>query len=84
MGTLNLHAVLHRSRRRGPGPARSLRSLVGEKRLVRLGYGVYGRAVVSRLCGAPILNTVRTDFGLVLTGKPEVTELLPVCRPHKS
>src|SRR5580698_3555698 len=34
---------------------RVLRSLVREKRLVRLGYGVYGRAVVSRLSGEPIL-----------------------------
>jgi hypothetical protein len=34
---------------------RALRQLVREKRLVRLGYGVYGRAVVSRLSGEPIL-----------------------------
>src|ERR1039457_5158856 len=34
---------------------RVLRILVREKRLVRLGYGVYGRAVVSRLSGEPIL-----------------------------
>jgi hypothetical protein len=34
---------------------RALRDLVREKRLVRLGYGVYGRAVVSRLSGEPIL-----------------------------
>jgi len=34
---------------------RVLRTLVGEKRLVRLGYGVYGRAVLSRLSGDPIL-----------------------------
>ena len=34
---------------------RALRSLVREGRLVRLGYGVYGRAVVSRLSGDPIL-----------------------------
>ena len=34
---------------------RVLRGLVREKRLVRLGYGVYGRAVVSRLSGKPIL-----------------------------
>jgi hypothetical protein len=32
-----------------------LRILVREKRLVRLGYGVYGRAVVSRLSGDSIL-----------------------------
>ena len=34
---------------------RVLRTLVREKRLVRLGYGVYGRAMVSRLSGDPIL-----------------------------
>ncbi len=34
---------------------RILRLLVREKHLVRLGYGVYGRAVVSRLSGDPIL-----------------------------
>jgi hypothetical protein len=34
---------------------RVLRGLVREGRLVRLGYGVYGRAVVSRLSGRPIL-----------------------------
>src|SRR6195256_474079 len=34
---------------------RALRALVYEGRLVRLGYGVYGRAVVSRLNGKPML-----------------------------
>jgi hypothetical protein len=34
---------------------RALRTLVRETRLVRLGYGVYGRAVVSRLSGEPLL-----------------------------
>jgi hypothetical protein len=34
---------------------RILRKLVHEKRLVRLGYGVYGRAIVSRLTGEPLL-----------------------------
>jgi hypothetical protein len=34
---------------------RVLRTLVREKRLVRLGYGVYGRAIVSRLSGEPLL-----------------------------
>ena len=34
---------------------RALRTLVREKRLVRLGYGVYGRATISRLSGKPIL-----------------------------
>ena len=34
---------------------RALRSLVREGRLVRLGYGVYGRAETSRLSGEPML-----------------------------
>ena len=34
---------------------RTLRGLVREGRLVRLGYGVYGRAEQSRLSGQPIL-----------------------------
>ena len=34
---------------------RVLRALVRERRLVRLGYGVYARAIVSRLSGQPIL-----------------------------
>ncbi|MDR3488594.1 MAG: DUF6088 family protein [Bradyrhizobium sp.] len=34
---------------------RALRTLVRDGQLVRLGYGVYGRAEVSRLSGRPIL-----------------------------
>jgi len=34
---------------------RALRMLVKKGRLVRLGYGVYGRATVSRLSGKPML-----------------------------
>jgi hypothetical protein len=34
---------------------RALRGLVHDKRLVRLGYGVYGRAIVSRLSGEVLL-----------------------------
>src|SRR5258708_5884182 len=34
---------------------RALRELVEEGRLVRLGYGVYGRATVSSLSGKPML-----------------------------
>ena len=41
---------------------RVLRRLVREKRLVRLGYGVYGRAVVSRLTGRADPLRARTDF----------------------
>ena len=33
---------------------RALRGLVRDKQFVRLGYGVYGRAVVSRLSGEPM------------------------------
>jgi hypothetical protein len=36
---------------------RALRTLVREKRLVKLGYGVYGRALISRLSGMPILDS---------------------------
>ena len=34
---------------------RALRGLVRDRRLVRLGYGVYGRAITSRLSGEPML-----------------------------
>jgi hypothetical protein len=34
---------------------RALRGLVRDKQLVRLGYGVYGRALLSRLSGEPML-----------------------------
>lgn len=40
---------------------RALRRLVRGNRLVRLGYGVYGRAAVSRLSGKPILYS-QTGF----------------------
>jgi len=36
---------------------RALRGLVRDGRLVRLGYGVYGRAVKSRLSGQPLLHS---------------------------
>jgi hypothetical protein len=42
---------------------RVLRNLVRNKRLVRLGYGVYGRAVVSRLSGEPILCSANGFLG---------------------
>jgi hypothetical protein len=35
---------------------RALRGLVRDGRLVRLGYGVYARAIVSRLSGEPLLH----------------------------
>jgi len=42
---------------------RVLRSLVREGHLVRLGYGVYGRAVVSQLSGKPILYSPNGFIG---------------------
>jgi hypothetical protein len=37
--------------------------LVRENRLVRLGYGVYGRAVVSRISGEPLLYSANGFLG---------------------
>jgi hypothetical protein len=42
---------------------RALRGLVRDKRLVRLGYGVYGRAVISRLSGEPLLYSPNGFLG---------------------
>ncbi len=42
---------------------RVLRALVREKRLVRLGYGVYGRATVSRLSGETLLYSPNGFLG---------------------
>src|SRR6266705_5642391 len=42
---------------------RVLRGLVREGRLVRLGYGVYGRAVVSQLSGEPMLYSPNGFLG---------------------
>src|SRR5579863_7712934 len=42
---------------------RVLRALVREKQLVKLGYGVYGRAVVSRLTGEPLLYSPNGFIG---------------------
>jgi hypothetical protein len=36
---------------------RALKKLVDEGKLIRLGYGVYARAMVSRLSGQPILHS---------------------------
>ena len=51
---------------------RVLRILVREKRLVRLGYGVYGRAVVSRLSGDPILYS---QGGFIGAARQALTKL---------
>jgi hypothetical protein len=42
---------------------RALRELTREGRLVRLGYGVYGRAVTSRLSGQPMLYSANGFLG---------------------
>jgi hypothetical protein len=42
---------------------RALRRLVRDGRLVRLGYGVYGRAVPSRLSGQPMLHSPNGFIG---------------------
>ena len=44
---------------------RALRSLVRDGQLVRLGYGVYGRAVRSRLSGKPMLYSPNGFVGAV-------------------
>ena len=51
---------------------RVLRVLVREKRLVRLGYGVYGRAIVSRLSGDPILYS---QSGFIGAARQALTKL---------
>jgi Family of unknown function (DUF6088) len=43
---------------------RALRKLVDDGRLVRLGYGVYGRATLSRLSGKPMLYSRNGFFGV--------------------
>ncbi len=51
---------------------RALRTLVREKRLVRLGYGVYGRATISRLSGKPILYS---QGGFIGAARQALTKL---------
>jgi len=51
---------------------RALRSLVRENRLVRLGYGVYGRATVSRFSGKPILYS---QGGFIGAARQALTKL---------
>lgn len=42
---------------------RTLRTLVRDGQLVRLGYGVYGRAIISRLSGKPMLYSPNGFIG---------------------
>jgi len=51
---------------------RVLRGLVREGRLVRLGYGVYGRAIPSRLSGEPILYS---PSGFIGAARQALTKL---------
>ena len=68
---------------------RVLRTLVQEKRLVRLGYGVYGRAVVSRLSGDPVLFAQNGFQGAVRQALPPVIKgliaeaVLPTKSAHR-
>lgn len=43
--------------------SRTLRRLVRDGQLIRLGYGVYGRAVLSRLSGEPMLYSANGFIG---------------------
>src|SRR5437667_12860857 len=43
---------------------RALRGLVRDGRLMRLGYGVYVRAIVSRLSGEPMLDSPNGFIGV--------------------
>src|SRR5260370_7896919 len=61
---------------------RALRLLVREKRLVRLGYGVYGRAVVSRLSGAPILYSQNGFLGAARKALPKLGVPWDPSEPH--
>jgi hypothetical protein len=60
---------------------RVLRVLVREKRLVRLGYGVYGRAVVSRLTGQPLLYSANGFQG---AARQALTKLGVVWEPTEA
>src|ERR1700678_2573549 len=60
---------------------RVLRGLVREKRLVRLGYGVYGRAVVSRLTGEPLLYSPNGFLG---AARQALTKLGVVWEPTEA
>jgi uncharacterized protein DUF6088 len=51
---------------------RALRGLVRDGRLVRLGYGVYARAIVSRLSGEPMLYSAN---GFVSAARQALTKL---------
>ena len=60
---------------------RVLRSLVRDNRLVKLGYGVYGRAVVSRLSGEPMLYSPNGFLG---AARQALTKLGVVWEPTEA
>jgi hypothetical protein len=60
---------------------RALRALTKEGQLLRLGYGVYGRAVVSRLSGKPMLYSPN---GFVGASRQALTKLGVTWEPVES
>ncbi|HZL53244.1 MAG TPA: hypothetical protein VFC37_20105, partial [Terracidiphilus sp.] len=60
---------------------RVLRLLVREKQLVRLGYGFYGQAVISRLSGEPLLYSAD---GFVGAARQALTKLGVVWEPTEA
>ena len=60
---------------------RALRGLMKDGRLVRLGYGVYGRAIKSRLSGKPVL---RSSNGFISAARQALDKLGVEWEPTKS
>lgn len=60
---------------------RALHQLVDEGRLIRLGYGVYGRAIISRLSGEPILAA---KGGFIGASRQALDKLGVVWEPTKA
>src|SRR3984893_19519917 len=60
---------------------RALRGLIREGHLVRLGYGVYGRAFKSRLSGKPV---VRSSNGFISAARQALDKLGVDWEPTKS
>ena len=60
---------------------RALRELVQAGRLVRLGYGVYGRATISRLSGKPMLDS---SNGFASAARQALTKLGVKWEPTES
>ena len=60
---------------------RALRELTEQGKLIRLGYGVYGRAVVSRLSGDPILYS---QSGFLGAARQAMTKLGVTWEPSEA